>query len=77
MLFTNATDPQLTFLTRAEALRRHAGQVALPGGRVDPGDTDRAFTALREANEEVGLDPSLVTVLGVLPLCGCRRHGTT
>jgi len=67
MLFTDAPDPELTFLTRAETLRRHAGQVALPGGRVDPGDGDRAFTALREANEEIGLDPSLVTILGDLP----------
>ena len=67
MLFTDEPDPELTFVTRAETLRRHAGQVALPGGRVDPGDTDRAFTALREADEEIGLDATLVTVLGALP----------
>lgn len=67
MLFTDEPDPLLTFVTRAETLRRHAGQVALPGGRVDPGDSDRAYTALREANEEIGLDPRRVTILGELP----------
>lgn len=67
MLFTDAPDPSLTFVTRAETLRRHAGQIALPGGRVDPGDVDRAATALREANEETGLDPARVLLLGELP----------
>lgn len=67
MLFTDEPDPSLTFITRAETLRRHAGQVALPGGRVDPGDTDRADTALREANEEIGLHREHVALLGELP----------
>ena len=44
---------------RADTLRRHTGQVALPGGRCDPGETPWE-TALREAHEEIGLDPSLV-----------------
>ncbi len=52
---------------RAGHLSRHAGQVAFPGGRCDPGDGSPVHTALREAREEVGLDPALVDVLGVLP----------
>ena len=47
-------------------LRQHAGQVGLPGGAVEPGDADGVAAALREAQEEVGLDPSGVRVLGSL-----------
>ncbi len=49
---------------RTQHLRRHAGQIALPGGRADPGETPWE-TALREAWEEVGLDPGLVDVAGL------------
>ncbi|MET0272638.1 MAG: CoA pyrophosphatase [Phenylobacterium sp.] len=49
---------------RSDTLRNHTGQVALPGGRRDPGETAWA-TALREANEEIGLDPGLVTLAGL------------
>lgn len=49
---------------RVDTLRRHAGQVALPGGRRDPGETPWA-TALREAHEEVGLHPDFVTLAGL------------
>ncbi|MDO5678354.1 MAG: CoA pyrophosphatase [Propionibacteriaceae bacterium] len=66
-LFTDEDDPLLTFITRSATLRSHAGQIALPGGAVDDTDRDRAHTALREANEEIGLDPDQVTVLGQLP----------
>jgi 8-oxo-dGTP pyrophosphatase MutT (NUDIX family) len=52
---------------RASHLSRHAGQIAFPGGRCDPGDTSIVQTALREAQEEVGLDPGRVEVLGQLP----------
>lgn len=52
---------------RSDALRTHAGQIAFPGGGVEPGDTNPAATALREAHEETGLDPSGVDVLGALP----------
>jgi len=52
---------------RAATLRQHAGQIAFPGGRVDPEDADVVATALREAQEETGLDPAGVEVLGVLP----------
>lgn len=67
MLFTDEPDPSLTFVTRAETMRRHAGQIALPGGAADDTDTDLHHTALREANEEVGLAAEQVTVLGELP----------
>jgi 8-oxo-dGTP pyrophosphatase MutT (NUDIX family) len=49
---------------RADTLRRHTGQIALPGGRCDPGETPWE-TALREAHEEIGLDPSLVELAGL------------
>jgi 8-oxo-dGTP pyrophosphatase MutT (NUDIX family) len=49
---------------RSDTLRSHTGQVALPGGRCDPGETPWA-TALREAHEEIGLEPSQVTVAGL------------
>lgn len=51
---------------RASHLRKHGGQYAFPGGRCDEGDRDAAATALREADEEVGLRPSDVQVLGLL-----------
>ena len=49
---------------RADTLRRHTGQIALPGGRCDPGETPWT-TALREAHEEVGLAPDYVTLAGL------------
>lgn len=67
MLFTRDEDPSLTFVTRAATLRHHAGQVALPGGAVDPGDLDRRDTALRETEEEIGLPRKEVRILGELP----------
>ncbi|MDF1490071.1 NUDIX hydrolase [Tessaracoccus caeni] len=67
MLFSDASDPEVTLLTRSSSLRRHAGQMALPGGRRDPEDPSLVATALREASEETGLDPRAVEVLGSLP----------
>lgn len=51
---------------RTADLPSHAGQIAFPGGKVDPGDASALDTALREAKEEIGLDPALVTPLGFL-----------
>jgi 8-oxo-dGTP pyrophosphatase MutT (NUDIX family) len=61
-----ADDLELVLVQRPSHLRQHAGQVGLPGGAVEPGDADGVAAALREAQEEVGLDPSGVRVLGSL-----------
>ncbi|MCO1338480.1 coenzyme A pyrophosphatase [Kocuria polaris] len=55
------------FVQRADTLRKHAGQVAFPGGKIDPEDQGPIAAALREAEEETGLDPAGVDVLGALP----------
>ena len=59
--------PMVLLTERTAHLSTHSGQVAFPGGRVDPEDLTPAATALREAWEEVGLDARFVEVLGVLP----------
>lgn len=59
--------PDVLVLQRAATLRNHAGQPAFPGGAADPEDADPRATALREANEEVDLDPGSVTILAQLP----------
>ncbi len=59
-------EPTLLLTQRTAHLSTHSGQVAFPGGKVDPEDIDSAATALREAQEEVGLDPRQVEVLGTL-----------
>jgi 8-oxo-dGTP pyrophosphatase MutT (NUDIX family) len=62
----DADDLEIVLVRRPDHLRQHAGQVGLPGGAVEPGDADGVAAALREAQEEVGLDPSGVRVLGSL-----------
>jgi 8-oxo-dGTP pyrophosphatase MutT (NUDIX family) len=59
-------EPSLILTVRAAALSRHGGEVSFPGGLADPGER-LARTALREAHEEIGLDPSLPRLLGALP----------
>jgi 8-oxo-dGTP pyrophosphatase MutT (NUDIX family) len=59
--------PDVLVLQRAATLRNHAGQPAFPGGGADPDDADSVATALREANEEVGLDPASATLVATLP----------
>jgi 8-oxo-dGTP pyrophosphatase MutT (NUDIX family) len=60
-------EPGLIFTERRADLRRHAGEVSFPGGRADEGDADLEATALREAEEEIALNPSGVTIVGALP----------
>lgn len=58
--------PRLVLTVRTDHLQDHAGQVAFPGGRTDPDDIDAIATALRESEEEIGLERQLVTPLGFL-----------
>lgn len=60
--------PTVLLTERTATLSAHAGQIAFPGGRCDFGDADAVATALREAQEEIGLPPQVVEVLGVLPV---------
>jgi 8-oxo-dGTP pyrophosphatase MutT (NUDIX family) len=59
--------PAVLLIERAADLRKHAGQVAFPGGSLDPTDESLSAAALREADEEVGLDPATVQVIAELP----------
>jgi 8-oxo-dGTP pyrophosphatase MutT (NUDIX family) len=59
--------PTILFVERPTTMRTHAAQIAFPGGAADHGDADLAATALREANEETGVDPSGIEILGQLP----------
>ena len=61
-----AHDPHVVLTRRRADLRRHAGEISFPGGRQDAEDPDLTATALREAEEEIGLDPSCVELLGAL-----------
>ncbi|HEX4331589.1 MAG TPA: CoA pyrophosphatase [Usitatibacter sp.] len=60
-------DPTVVFTQRTAHLADHAGQISFPGGRADEGDPSRRHTALREAEEEIGVAPERVEVLGELP----------
>jgi 8-oxo-dGTP pyrophosphatase MutT (NUDIX family) len=62
---TDRTEPGVILTVRREHMRTHAGQVAFPGGRIDPGE-DAIGAALREAWEELGLDPKAAEVVGEL-----------
>ena len=59
-------EPTLLFTERSSQLRQHSGQIAFPGGRVDPEDASIAAAALREADEEIGLEARHIRVLGYL-----------
>jgi len=61
-----ASGPSVWLLRRSDDLRVHGGQVALPGGKKDASDPTPLATALREAHEEIGLEPESVDVLGAL-----------
>lgn len=59
--------PEILFVERAATLRTHAGQIAFPGGANDPDDSDLIATALREAEEETGVDVTGIRPIGALP----------
>jgi 8-oxo-dGTP pyrophosphatase MutT (NUDIX family) len=59
--------PEILFVERPTTMRTHAAQIAFPGGAADPGDSDLADTALREAAEETGVDRTGIEVIGQLP----------
>jgi 8-oxo-dGTP pyrophosphatase MutT (NUDIX family) len=66
LFLDDAGAPSVVLTRRREDLRRHAGEISFPGGREDPGDANLCATALREAEEEIGLDPGGVELIGAL-----------
>src|SRR5262245_28936183 len=78
ILFPIGDRPHIVLTVRAHTLDRHGGQVSLPGGVIEPGETHEE-AALREAHEEIGLSTKAVRALGVLspidiPVSGFRLH---
>jgi len=66
-LASESREPSVVLTKRRADLRRHAGEISFPGGRMDAEDPDLSATALREAEEEIGLERSQVDLLGELP----------
>lgn len=62
---TDRPEPGLILTQRSASLRKHPGQIAFPGGRMDPSDADEIAAALREAHEEIALPPHRVDVIGM------------
>lgn len=77
-LVDRAGDPGILLTQRTDHLHDHAGQISFPGGRVEPDDPSLVATALREAEEEIGLDPARVELIGELTpydtITGFRIH---
>ena len=65
-LFDENNETYISFIRRASTLRAHRGEIAFPGGAVDDSDVSPIVTALREAQEEIGIAPSRVEVLGIM-----------
>lgn len=61
-----APDPVILFTVRAKHLQDHPGQISFPGGKIDTRDPTPCHTAIREANEELGIEPELITPVGYL-----------
>ena len=66
-IIAHASGLTVLFTQRTQHLKSHSGQVSFPGGRAEPGDASAEFTALREAEEEIGLARERVEILGRLP----------
>ena len=62
------TNPKVILTKRAAALKHHPGQIAFPGGKVDPTDADARAAALRESHEEIGLLPQHAQIIGSMPV---------
>lgn len=75
LLCAGAEGYDLVLVEKRPDLRHHAGQVAFPGGSMEAADADPIAAALREAQEEVGVVPADVSVLGILPTAHIRRSG--
>ena len=77
-LLARPEGPSILLTQRTAHLKDHAGQISLPGGRIEVTDPDAEAAALREAEEEIGLDPARVELLGPLPtydtITGFRIH---
>src|ERR671932_1954336 len=69
-LYLDGDELHAVFTKRREDLRRHAGEISFPGGRQDDPAEDLRFTALREAEEEIGLATGDVELVGALPPTG-------
>jgi len=67
LVVNHPADPTIVFTQRTAHLADHAGQISFPGGRADEGDASPERTALREAEEEIGVAPDRVEILGKLP----------
>ena len=67
LLYPRGGEDYLVLMKRTENVAHHKGQISFPGGAHEPEDRDLVATALREANEELGIDPEMVQVLGVMP----------
>jgi 8-oxo-dGTP pyrophosphatase MutT (NUDIX family) len=67
LIYPRAHRDYIVFMRRTNTVGHHKGQIALPGGAQDPTDPDITYTALREAYEELGIEPDHVAVHGVLP----------
>jgi len=67
LLYPKEGEEYIVFMRRTDTVAYHKGQISLPGGGYEPSDPDLIFTALREANEELGIDPERVEVIAVMP----------